>query len=412
MWECKYGKEPLNTRLFVLRLLKKIPVIMLAAILGALLVGGPYFLVKVTFGPAKEYEAVTDFYIDYALQADGTPHTYINFATWDQLLKDDVFTDRILSYMSETEKESAEAAEGEGVESTAERTSAAEEMEKSAGVTKEELRGYLSATVLSDTRIATTTVTTNDPDLTMKIERALVQAMLAFGEEQKEIAEIRILQEPEEASLVAADVRTFRACMVGAVLFVFAVVLYLCLYYALDEGISVPEIFERRYGIPMLGTIHGKELPVLAEKLSVTAPTLLTADKAVDLKQVESALSELGIKAAESYRLEELFGTAGHGGTTVQETSGKIESPQQDKEGWDKTETSLVDRVEKLAKKEILLVVKADAHNGKLIEKTLDFCKKCGISIRAALLWEADEKLIKVYEMPEHVFRAWKPRRS
>lgn len=392
MWECKYGKEPLNTRLFVLQLLRKIPAILLSALLGAVLIGGPYFLVKVTFGPAKEYETITDFYIDYALQEDGTPHTYINFATWDQLLKDDVFTDRILAYLSEV-GESSEAVEGENAEPAAERESALDETEKLAGVTKEELRGYLSATVLSDTRIATMTVTTNDPDLTMKIEKALVQAMFDFGRQQKEIAEIRVLQEPEEASLVIADVRTFRACMVGAVLFVFVTVLYLCLYYALDEGIYLPETFERRYGIPMLGTIHGKELPVLAEKLSVMTPVLLTADRAVDLRQAESALSKSGIRAEGSCRLEELFGNAERGAA-------------------EEAENSPADRAGELTDKKILLIVKAGAHNGKLIEKTLAFCEKCGIQVSAALLWEADEKLIGAYEMPEHVFHAWKPRRS
>ena len=86
-------------------------------------------------------------------------------------------------------------------------------------------------------------MTTNDPALTMKIEKALVQAMFDFGEQQKEIAEVRIFQEPAEASLVIADVRTFRACMVGIVSFVFVTVLYLCLYYTLDEGIHITATF-------------------------------------------------------------------------------------------------------------------------------------------------------------------------
>ena len=68
----------------------------LAALLGALCIGGPYFLRKVTFGPAKEYEAVTDFYIDYAVQESGEEYTYFNQTTWTQLITDDVFTDKIL----------------------------------------------------------------------------------------------------------------------------------------------------------------------------------------------------------------------------------------------------------------------------------------------------------------------------
>lgn len=361
MWECRYGKEPLNIRLFVLQLLRKFPAVLLAAILGALCIGGPYFLVKVTFGPAKEYEAVTDFYIDYALQEDGTQHTYINFATWNQLVKDDVFTDKILLYMA-----------GEG-----------------ADITKKELCGYLSATVLSDTRIATTTVRTNDPALTMKIERALVQAMFDFGEQQKEIAEIRILQEPEEASLVIADVRTFRACMVGAVSFVFVTVLYLCLYYALDESICIPETFERRFGIPMLGTIRGKELPVVAKKVLKERAALLTADKGVDLERVKRALADRGIENAETCSLQELFEKTGTGAAEE-----KI--------------TPIENKIERSSGREILLVVKAGVHNGKQIEKMLDLCGKCGMDIAAALLWEADEKLIRAYEAPEHVFHAWR----
>lgn len=359
MWECGYGKEPLNTRLFVLQLLRKLPVVLLAAILGALCVGGPYFLVKVTFGPAKEYEAVTDFYIDYALQEDGTQHTYINFATWNQLVKDDVFTDKILLYMG-----------GEA-----------------AGITKGELCGYLSATVLSDTRIATTTVRTNDPALTMRIEKALVQAMFEFGERQKEIAEIRILQEPAEASLVIADVRTFRACMVGAVSFVFLTVLYLCLYYVLDESIRIPETFERRFGIPMLGTIRGGELSALAKKVLAERAALLTADKGVDLRRVKDALAERGIEIGETCSLEELL-----------EKTGAAEAKI----------TPIQNKMESLSGRKILLVVKAGAHNGKQIERVLNFCGKCGMDIAAALLWEADEKLIRAYEMPEHVFRAWR----
>lgn len=364
MWECRYGREPLNTRLFVLRLFKKFPVILFAGILGALLVGGPYFLVKVTFGPAKEYEAVTDFYIDYALQADGTQHTYINFATWDQLVKDDVFTDKILLYMA------GEKALADG---------------EAAGITKEELRGYLSATVLSDWRIATTTVRTGDPALTMEIEEALVQAMLDFGEQQKEIAEIRILQKPETASLVAADVRTFRACMVGAVSFVFVTVLYLCLYYTLDEGIHIPETFERRYGIPVLGTIRSKELPVLAKKILTGKTVLLAMDRGVDPGQAQSALQEKGIETEGAFRLDDLYGQ-----TEGSDREARGEGP------------------EDLAGEKILLLVKAGGHNGKQIEKTLDFCRKCGLDVTAALLWEADEKLIRAYEIPEHVFHAWR----
>lgn len=380
MWECKYGKEPLDTRLFVLRLLKKIPVVILAAILGAACVGGPYFLTKVTFGPAKEYEAVSDFYIDYAVQESGEEYTNFNQMTWTQITSDDIFVDKILKHL---------AGKNAYMDEGATQLLPLCDMEKAAGITKEQLRDSLYATMLSDTRVVTTTVRTNDPALTMRIEAGLVQAMLEFGEEQKEIREVRIFTRPTKASLVAADVRTFRACMVGTVSFVFVTVLYLCLYYVLDEGIHIPATFERRFDIPMLGTIQSKELTALAKKLFAEKPVLLTADEAVDLARVKKELAERKIESGEAYRLEDLFGKQGTCAAKAEE------SPS-------------ANGIDELLGKKILLIVKAGAHNGKTIEKMLDFCEKCELQIAAALLWEADEKLIRAYEMPEHVLQVWR----
>lgn len=326
--------------------------LLLAAALGAALAGGSYFLKKVVFGPAKEYEAVTDFYIDYAVQENGEEYTYFNQTTWTQLMTDDVFTDKILTELSENSG----------------RTTA--QTEQAADLTKEQLCAYLYATMLSDTRIVTTTVTTESPELTMKINGALIDAMFSFGEEQKEIAGVRILQEPTQAKPVVADVRTFRACMLGLVVFVFITALFMLLYYVLDDSIDIPITFERRYGIPMLGTVNSAELPALAEKLLTEKAVLATADKTVDLDRVSKMLREKGIETAGIYRL------------------------------WQEKETLRGDT----PPTSVLLVVKAGAHNGKQIEKELDFCRKRGISAAAALLWEADEKLIRAYELPENIY--------
>jgi len=413
MWECNYGKEPLDIRLFMLRLFRKAPVIVLAAFLGALCIGGPYFLRKVTFGPAKEYEAVTDFYIDYAVQENGEEYTYFNQTTWTQLITDDVFTDKILSYMS-----------GIG---TSEGGKAMQEvslpgMEEAAGITKQQLREYLYATMLSDTRIVTTTITTNDPEMTMKIEEALILAMEDFGKEQKEIREVRILQEPEEASLVIADVRTFRACMLGAVIFVFVTVLYLSVYFVLDEGIHIPATFERRFGVPMLGTICSGELPVLAKKLfseerQYRRPLLAAVDEKADVERVREALAERGIEAEADDKLNEILerlyrkAPGGAKGGEFEKKAGIKKKREMDEESEGAPEISAGKCLKELQGKRLLLIVKAGAHNGKRTEKLLDFCRKCDLEVGAALLWEADEKLIGIYEAPEHVLHAWSGRK-
>lgn len=240
----------------------------------------------------------------------------------------------------------------------------------------------------------------------MKIEKALLRAMEDFGREQKEIAGVRILQEPAEASPVIADVRTFRACMLGTVIFVFVTVFYLLIYFVLDEGIYIPATFERRYGVPMLGTIHSGELPMLAEKLfsdggDLCESVLVTMDDKVKTDQVGEALAELGIKAAVN---EDLNGMLCKLRCGLSEKDGHM---SQKKEAEKQSEILIKEHFEALKNKKLLLVVKAGTHNGKRIEKFLDFCKKCDLNVVAALLWEADESLIRAYEMPEHMLLTW-----
>jgi len=359
MWECNYGSEPIDMKLLVLRFVKKIWIVVLAAVLGALLIGGPYYLRKVTFGPAKEYQAITDFYMDYALLENGEQHTYFNQTTWTQLIGDDVFTDKILGYL-QTEENTEAASVVVFVDSEG----------KNWSVTKDMLRESLYATMLSDTRIVTTTVTTNNPDLTMKINDALLLAMDDFGQEQKEIAGVRILQQPTEAELVKADVRTFRACTLGTVIFVFVVLLWMLCSFVLDDSVYVPIMFERRYHLPMLGTVNSKEMPPLFKKLCPENSSLLVMDEGVDAEKVIQAVAEKTGCTLKAVSVDGLLKD--------------VECKRSD--------------IENSNINQMILVVKAGNHNGKAIEKTLSICKKCDIDVKAALLWDADETLIKRYE--------------
>lgn len=350
MWNGYYGHEPLDMKLLAIRLMKKWWILLISSLLGVLLIGGPYFLIHVTFGPAKQYEAVMDFYVDYAEQDSGEEYTYFNQTTWAQLMQDDVFTDKIMAALSPDVE-----------------------------LDKDTLKGYLSATMLSDTRIVTTTVTTTDPDLTMQINTALITAFQEFAEEQKEISDVRILQEPTEASLVIADVRTLRACILGMVLFDAAVLLYMWLYVVLDDSIYIPATFEKRYSIPMLGTIHTKELKLLAGQYFKDSMAIVQADQGLNITEIKQAIQQQDIKVDVAVDVSKQMSQ------TVQE------------------QLAIANNV--------LLVVKAGAHNGKQIEKVMETCAKGGSPVQAALLWDADEKLIRAYYLPEHVL-AWRARKK
>ena len=42
MWQCSYAKEPFDTRLFVLRCIKKWKIVLSGILLGMLILGGGY----------------------------------------------------------------------------------------------------------------------------------------------------------------------------------------------------------------------------------------------------------------------------------------------------------------------------------------------------------------------------------
>ena len=250
MWECKYGKEPLDTRLCFLRLLRKWWVVCASAAAGALLFGGIYFLSHVVYGPAREYTVEAQFYIEYKnAVTQEQQYTFYNKETWESLIHTDLFMDEIM-------RAAAEPMRSLGLFDSEE-------------AVRESVSRSVFATLLTDVRLVHVTVTTNNPDYTMILTEALEPAFIKFGETQREIDEIRPVLIPKKASLTAADHRTVRACILGAALFVCFTLFFMYLYAVLDTSFYIPLEFERRFGIPM--ELPGKEREADAVRESVEA---------------------------------------------------------------------------------------------------------------------------------------------
>ncbi|MGN1148054.1 MAG: hypothetical protein ACI4TB_06500 [Lachnospiraceae bacterium] len=354
MWECAYGKEPLDLKLLLLRLMKKIGLLLLAGLLGAVLGGGIYFFSKIA-GQGTTYEAVSTYYVDYGTDPlTENTFTYINGATWNDVwVKSDAFLASIL------EKAGSDAEELLGHPLTA-----------------EELKGFLTATLETDLRMPITTVKTESPALTMLLCRALEETMVEFGNsgEQKEINSIRIVISPEEATRTALDNRTGRAVILGAILAVFFTLVILVLLYLLDDSIYVPCTFEYRYHIPMLGTIKSVELKenfsyLFADKKRVA---LLSVDATTDVGETADQLR------------------TGLGEAATDREFVCMPGIEQCPEVFDKIRET----------EGLLLLVEAGAHDGKRIENTLNLLKKQDITVTAAMLIHDDERLQKAYYLP------------
>lgn len=354
MWECSYAKEPLDLKLLLLRLARKLWLLLLAGVLGGGVAGGGYYLGKVILGPKAMYEATTAYYVDYAIDpTTENVYTAINNFTWNTLVKMDTFTNVVLSNLKRDESG--------GIIGYLEKQE----------LTKEQLVQYLSADLPSDWRMPIGKVATETPELTMNLSEALESAFLKFGSDQKEINEIRVIDRPTQANLVKNDVRTLRAFITGIVLTLFFVGLAIIVYFIIDDSIYIPSTFEYRYGIPMLGTVKSLEI-------RQNFNYLFREMTSIAVTAVDSEISLFDVKE----QMEHILGDS-----IKEKTFICIPSTEQCPEA-----------VERLRETEgRLLVVRPGARDGKRVEHMVQFMEKQNCKVTAALLWNADERLIRLY---------------
>ena len=217
MWECKYGKEPLDIRLCFLRLLRKWWLLLAMTAAGALLFGGFYYLDNVVLAPAKEYRTESEYYIEYKnAVTQEQQYTFYNKETWESLIHTDVFMDEVITQVE--------------------------------GISRDELQSAVFATLLTDVRIVHVTVKTTSPEKTMMITQALESAFTTFGQTQREIDEIRAILISAQAEPMPVDNRIIQACILGAVVFFCFTLFFMYLYVVLDTSVYLPLELERVFG--------------------------------------------------------------------------------------------------------------------------------------------------------------------
>ena len=207
--------------------LRKIWLVLLAALTGALIGCACYLVVHVVYAPAREYEAVGKLYIDFAEKSTGEAYQYYNGYTWDDLMK----TDPILKYTMTLLPE---------------------------GYQEELVRDAVTADILTDIRLLTITVRTHDPAQTREILEATEQSLVHFATTIRELEQITVYRTTEPEAVIF-DLQTGRVAAVCGVLCALAALLVLFLYYAMDDAIYLPEDIRQRYGLPVLGVLGWKE---------------------------------------------------------------------------------------------------------------------------------------------------------
>lgn len=352
MWNWNTAREPFDLKLLVLRLIQKIWIPVIAALLGAAIIGGGYYLKQTFWSGEPQYQLTESYYVEYGTDPRaGNEYTYINHVTWDTWVKTDWFTDRIWEKALEA-----------GLKP------------ESYGIEKSDLPGFLAADLPSDLRMPVAMVTTSDRELTEILGAALEQVFVAFGEEQKEIDSIRMVDKTD-AAVTGRDVRTLRACILGAALAVFFTLLVMLLRFIMDDGIYIPETFTWRYGIPMLGAVTED-----GEKLKLTGET--AENVSYILRDAIKKQGRIGVTAVEPDTDLAAVAKLLPGETYVC-IPGILQVPE---------------AAEKLREADgILLLVQAGVQNGKAIEHVLHDLKLQDCTVSGALLVYADERLLSAY---------------
>lgn len=204
----KYMDEGLDCKKILLLFLKKIWIVVLAAVFGAAIGGGLYLLHHVAMSSNREYQAVSKLYLDFAQDETGEAYQAYNGYTWNDLMSTSRILNATMSYLPDT-------------------------------YTEEEVIAATEADIPSDIRVLTITITTSNPDMTSEILKATNRSLVELGEREKEFINIEVIEETE-AKLVTADSRLLQAVLTGLVLVLVLTLIVMALAYVLDDRIYVP----------------------------------------------------------------------------------------------------------------------------------------------------------------------------
>ena len=328
MWECDYAREPVDYRLFWLKLIKKIWILPVAALVGAVVIGGIYYMSKLCFGNGRTYQAESMYYLDFVTDVDESGYTYLNKYTWGEVIKTDFFIDKLVALDNG-------AHEREYIESS------------------------LYAGIESDVRYLYTRCTSRDRNFALSTEKALEEIVVAFGEEQKEFREIRVIKAAADVKDVS-NIRLLTAVILGAIVGLFASVIILLAKEITDTSVSIPATLEKRYHVATLGAPSMEEYEANCKSLlaGVSPLYLVPGDGETDVTGVELYVNH-----------------------TVCENP--VKSP------------SAIDTLK--GAEHVVVAVKADAHNGKRLERTLEELGRIGAHVDFFVLTGEDSKLIKKY---------------
>ncbi len=338
------GTEPADERLLFLLFLKKIPLLVLITVVGTLILGGAYCLRYLVFGDPVIYQGTSVLQVHYEVPVTDPTNYYVNAYTWNTYLDSDIIVGGVADRL---------AAQGRSLSTEA-------------------LEAQMEADVESDLTVLTLISSSEDPQEAMAIAGALEAEMLEDFAPINDNVKGMSLVDAAELSQVEPDVRPVRAFVLAAILMAFFTVVIWLIREISADSIYLPKTLRNRYGLPAIGT---EESEVLAAHLEY----LFRDKEKIGIVPATEDLDPVEVK-------EEL----------VKILAGK--EPSGDRMTAMPAPLLCQESAEAMRKMDgILLAVPAGRHSGMPMESVLAFLETQEIPVTAAVLWNADESLVRNY---------------
>lgn len=347
MWECEYSREPVDYRLLWLRLLRKIWIIPLAMLAGAVLAGACHYYVRTAARGGRTYQTESMFYVDFAEDAQGVDYDYYNYYTWGELIHTDFFMDQVYGKMGGT-------------------------------LSEEAIISCITATVESDVRYLYVRCNTHSPELSMELASIMEEIVPQFADTRKEIRAIETVKAGDTAR-DSSKLRLGNAFLLGGGLGLGISLFWLLIALTTDPRIFLPATVERRYHITCLGAPFMPEFPVNWKYVLQDAADVAVVFVDGDHPNGNGRNEVCGSGAGQSGEL----GAQGDEKRNILRCGNPVEHPEE------------LDRIRKCQK--VLLVLKACCKNDKIFERLLEQLGRQGIRPDAVILADADERLIAKY---------------
>ena len=214
-----YMEQGMDLKRLFLVLGKKLWLVLVGAVLGAVLGGLTYKVVTNITNGEPEYRASADYYITFF--KDGAD--YFNAYTWDGILRDDPIVDYALTLLPKE-------------------------------ITKDMVKAAVSGEMLGDYRILTVHVNATTKELADTIAKAYKESLWNFSQEMELLNTVELWSQ-EEAVPFEKNNKTANAAFLGAFIAVLVVIFFLLFYYVLEDAIYVEKDGEQRFSLPVYGLL-------------------------------------------------------------------------------------------------------------------------------------------------------------